>query len=104
MDINKSTKHSKIIGNFGESLICNLLSRSGFEVVIVDHTGIDIIAYNKLSEERLGITVKSRTRTPKTEDTPVNLFSYQRGKDEQQKLIEACKSFACEPWIAVYVH
>lgn len=103
MDINKSSRHSKIIGNFGESLICNILSRSGFEVVIVDHTGIDIIAYNKERDERLGITVKSRTRTPETEDSAVNVFSYQSGKDDRQQLIEACKSFACEPWIAIYV-
>jgi len=46
MEIEKSTRHQKIIGDFGENLICNWLSRSGFEVSIVDHTGIDIIAYN----------------------------------------------------------
>jgi len=46
MEIIKSSRHQKIIGNFGEQLICNMLSRTGFEVTIVDHTGIDIIAYN----------------------------------------------------------
>ena len=46
MEIIKSPRHQKIIGNFGESLICNWLSRSGFEVAVVDHTGIDIVAYN----------------------------------------------------------
>lgn len=46
MDIIKSTRHQKIIGNFGENIICNWLSRSGFEVTVVDHTGIDIVAYN----------------------------------------------------------
>jgi len=44
--IEKSTRHSKIIGNFGEQFMANWLSRSGFEVVLVDHTGIDIIAFN----------------------------------------------------------
>lgn len=43
MEIVKSSRHSKIIGDFGENLICNWLSRSGFEVSIVDHTGIDIL-------------------------------------------------------------
>lgn len=101
MDINKSSRHAKIIGDFGENLICNLLSRSGFEVVIVDHTEIDIIAYNQQTEERLGITVKSRTRTSGTEDDAVNIFK--SGNDDRQKLMNACKSFACEPWIGIYV-
>ncbi len=51
MEIDKSTRHQKIIGEFGEHLICNWLSRSGFEVTIVDHTGIDIIAYDPKTNE-----------------------------------------------------
>jgi hypothetical protein len=74
MDIVKSSRHQKIIGNFGESLICNWLSRSGFEVAIVDHTGIDIVAYDPATRQRLGITVKSRTRTAGKEDQSVNLY------------------------------
>lgn len=103
MEIKKSTRHQRIIGKFGENLICNWLSRSGFEVTIVDHTGIDIIAYNPHTKQRLGITVKSRTRDKGTEHTPVNILSYQKGKNDRQKLLDACESFACEPWIAVYV-
>lgn len=64
IDIEKSSRHSKIIGNLGEHLVCNWLSRSGFEVTVVDHTGIDVIAYNPKTRERLGITIKSRTRNP----------------------------------------
>ena len=71
MDITKSSRHRKIIGNFGEQLICNWLSRSGFEVVCVDHTGIDIIAYCPSRNKRLGITVKSRTRKRGTEGASV---------------------------------
>ncbi|MCJ7498408.1 MAG: hypothetical protein MUO78_09810, partial [candidate division Zixibacteria bacterium] len=78
-------------------------SRSKFEVTIVDHTGIDIIAYNPDTKQRLGITVKSRTRDNKTEHTPVNILSYRKGKNDRQKLKDACEYFACEPWIAVYV-
>jgi len=103
MEIIKSSRHQKIIGKFGEYAICNWLSRSGFEVTIVDHTGIDIIAYNPLTKQRLGITVKSRTRSVGKEETPVNLFSYQKGRNDRQKFLDACEAFACEPWIAIYV-
>lgn len=103
MDIVKSTRHQKIIGDCGELTICNWLSRSGLEVVIVDHTGIDIVAYNPSTKQRIGITVKSRTRTIGREESSVNIFSYQKGKNDRNKAIAACEAFACEPWIAVYV-
>jgi Holliday junction resolvase-like predicted endonuclease len=103
MEVKKSSRHQKIIGNFGESLVCNWLSRSGFEVAIVDHTGIDIIAFEPDSNQRLGITVKSRTRNKGKENESVNIFSYQKGKNDREKLLNACKAFACIPWIAVYV-
>lgn len=103
MEIIKSSRHQKIIGAFGENVICNWLSRSGFEVTLVDHTGIDIIAYYPSTKQRVGITVKSRTRNIRKENTTVNIFSYQKGKNDRQKLLDACKAFACEPWIAIYV-
>jgi hypothetical protein len=105
LEITKSSRHQKIIGEFGESLICNWLSRSGLEVTRVDHTGIDIIAYNPSvkQKQRLGITVKSRTRNVGREALSVNIFSYQKGKNDRQKLLDACKAFDCEPWIGVYV-
>ena len=103
MEIVKSSRHGKVIGSFGENIICNWLSRSGFEVIIVDHTGLDILAFNKSTGKRFGITVKSRTRTPTLEENSVNIFSYQKGKDDRKKLLLACKAFACEPWIAIYV-
>jgi Holliday junction resolvase len=103
MEITKSSRHQKIIGDFGEHIICNWLSRSGFEVILVDHTGIDIIAYKPSKKQRLGITVKSRTRDIGKERLSVNLLSYRRGKNDREKLVNACQAFACEPWIAVYV-
>ena len=103
MEINKSSRHQKIIGHFGEQLICNFLSRSGFEVTIIDHTGIDILAYCVETKKRIGITVKSRTRAINTEDDSVNLFSYRNGKNDRQKILDACQAFACEPWIGIYV-
>lgn len=103
MEIIKSSRHQRIIGNFGESLICNWLSRSGFEVTVVDHTGMDIIAYNPLTRQRLGITVKSRTRNVGKEETHVSILSYREGKNDRQRLLDACEAFSCEPWIGVYV-
>jgi hypothetical protein len=103
MQIEKSSRHSHIIGKFGEYLLCNWLSRSKFEVVIVDHTGIDLIAYNRKTKQRLGFTVKSRTRRSGTETTEVNIFSYRKRSNDCQKLEDACRYFGCKPWIAIYV-
>lgn len=103
VEIIKGSRHQKIIGDLGETLICNWLSRSGFEVALVDHTGIDIVAYNPLTKQRLGLTVKSRTRDSGKEEESVNIFSYQKTRSDRQKLLDACEAFACEPWIAVYV-
>lgn len=103
MGITKGSRHQKIIGDFGENLVCNWLSRSGFEVTVVDHTGIDIVAYDPRTQQRLGITVKSRTRDVGKEEASVNILSYQKRKDDRRKLLDACEAFACAPWIAVYV-
>ena len=103
MEIIKSSRHQRIIGIFGEALLCNWLSRSGFEVTIVDHTGIDIIGYNASTGKRIGITVKSRTRKKGQEASSVNIFSYRKGKNDRQKVIESCNAFACEPWVGIYV-
>jgi Holliday junction resolvase-like predicted endonuclease len=102
IDIEKSSRHSKIIGNLGEHLVCNWLSRSGFEMAVVDHTGIDVIAYNPRTCKRLGITVKSRTRNPGKEKTSVNIFRQNKKENDRKRLTEACRAFGCEPWIAIY--
>ncbi len=102
-EIIKSTRHSYIIGKSGEYILCNWLSRSEFEVAIVDHTGLDIVAFNPKTEQRFGITVKSRTRVISKEADSVNIFSYRGHKNDRKRLLDACKAFECEPWIAVYV-
>ena len=98
--IEKSTRHSKIIGNYGENLVCNYLSRAHFEAAIVDHTGIDVIAYNPNWKKRIGISVKSRTRYQGTEAGSVFVLNTEKDED---KFLSACESFGCEPWIGVYV-
>lgn len=99
-----STRHRKIVGEYGKHLVCNWVSRSGFEVTIADHTGLDLIAYDPRAKKRLGITVKTRSRIKQSEHHPVTLFKKYRNKtDDRQKLLDACKAFGCEPWLAVYV-
>lgn len=98
MPIVKSKRHSKHIGQLGEAVVCNMLSRSGFEVMLVDHVGIDVVA-SRLDVGRIGISVKSRTRdTKKHEHRSVTLFNIQ-----DANLEEACQDFALEPWVAIYV-
>jgi len=103
LEITKGGRFAKIIGNFGENVVCNWLSRSGFDVALIDHTGIDVVAYQPTTKKRLGITVKSRTRLAGSENDSVNLFPNLSGDGDRQRVIDACKAFACEPWIAVYV-
>ena len=101
MQIDKSTRHTKLIGECGEAIVGNWLSRSGFEVALVDHTGIDAVAYQPSTGERLGLTVKSRTRKPGTENGPVYVF--RRKARDREKVVAACRAFGCEPWLAIYV-
>ncbi|MBI3043929.1 MAG: hypothetical protein HYY78_14010 [Betaproteobacteria bacterium] len=99
--MDKSSRHRKIIGEFGESVISNWLSRSGFEVVSVDHTGIDLIAYHRATGQRLGVTVKSRARESGKDNISVNIFNQK--KNDRKKVLDACGAFACLPWLGVYV-
>lgn len=99
--IHKSSRHSEIIGQLGEVLICNWLSRSGFETSIIDHTGIDIIAYNSKTDRRFGISVKARTRVKGTERDHVTLLDDK--KNDRKKLLDACRAFSCDPWVGIYL-
>ena len=94
----KSSRHSKITGNFGEALILYWLSKRGFECANVDHTGIDLIARRPSSEDVLGISVKCRSRTEARDEAGVNLLHANDNKIE-----EACRAFGCIPYVAVVV-
>jgi len=65
----------------------------------VDHTGIDLIAKRPRSDERLGISVKSRSRAPGTEAASVNIGH----PGDLAKVVAACDAFRCVPYFAIVV-
>ncbi len=94
----RSSRQSKVSGQFGETLVAYLLSKNGFEVAHVDHTGLDILAYNKKSKRRLGISVKTRTRDPRGANSSVNFLL-----EDLTRLKAACWAFSAEPYVAAVV-
>lgn len=97
-EINKSTRHSKITGNFSENLVLYILSKHGFECANVDHTGIDIIARNPKTKELMGISVKSRSRNIGKEGQYVSIPN-----ENIEKVDNACLAFGCKPYFAIVV-
>lgn len=98
MDLLKSTRHSKITGDFGETLVLYWLSKYGFECAKVDHTGIDLIARNPHTAEVMGISVKSRSRNIGKETEHMRISA-----DNFVKARTACESFKCIPYFAIVV-
>ena len=98
MHIAKSSRHAKIAGDFGEMLVLYWLSKYGFECAKVDHTGIDLIARNPNTKERMGISVKCRTRDVGTEMDSVAIK-----KKDFDKIGNACEAFGCTPYLAMVV-
>jgi Holliday junction resolvase-like predicted endonuclease len=98
MRITKSTRHAKITGDFGETLVLYWLSKYGFECARVDHTGIDIIARNPQTGEIMGISVKSRSRTEDTKDDYVSIPN-----DNFDKAENTCAAFGCVPYFAIVI-
>lgn len=96
VQVNKSSRHSKITGDFAEHLILYWLSKHGFESARVDHTGIDLIARNPHTKELMGISVKSRSRNPGTESTSISIHA-----SDIQKAASACEAFGCVPYFAI---
>ncbi len=98
MKIKKSSRHSKITGNFAENLILYWLSKYNFECANIDHTGIDIVAKNSHTKELMGISVKSRSRKEGTEGGYLGISN-----DNFDKIEKACKSFSCVPYFAFVI-
>jgi hypothetical protein len=96
--VKKSTRHSKITGDFAEALVLYWFSKYGYECARIDHTGIDLIARDPGGPEVMGISVKSRSRYEGTEKVSVNL-----PPDGFEKARRACEAFGCVPYYAVVV-
>ncbi len=96
--LEKSSRHSKITGDFAERLVLYWLSKYGFECAYVDHTGIDIIARNPCNRELMGISVKSRSRNVGKEEECVSL-----PKENFEKAKEACRAFGCISYFAIVI-
>ena len=94
----KSTRHSKITGDFAEAFVLYWLSKHGYECARVDHTGIDLIARSPHSDDVLGISVKCRSRYDGTENDSINLPA-----DGFEKAKTACEAFRCVPYYAILV-
>lgn len=98
MEILKSSRHAKITGDFGETVVLYWLSKYGFECARVDHTGIDIIARNRHTRELMGLSVKSRSRTKETEEDYLTI-----PRKDFEKANAACEAFGCVPYFAFVV-
>ena len=92
----KSSRHSKITGDFGEALVLYWLSKRGFECARIDHVGIDLLARRLNSAEVLGISVKCRSRNEGRETSGVNLL-----RKHDEKIEKACKAFMSIPYVAI---
>ena len=92
----KSSRHSKIVGDFAEALVLYWLSKYGYECARVDHTGIDLIA--RAPKEVMGISVKCRDRYDHREKASINLPA-----DGFDKARKACDAFGCVPYYAIVV-
>ena len=98
MKINKGPMHAKITGDFGEALVLYWLSKYGFECASFDHTGIDIIARNRLTKEVIGVSVKSRSRNEGSEDDSISIPN-----DNFAKAEVVCAAFGWVPYFAIVV-
>jgi Holliday junction resolvase-like predicted endonuclease len=98
MEPTKSSRHSKITGDFAEHLVLYWLSKYGFECARIDHTGIDLIARNPHTNEIMGISVKSRSRRAGTEHHNLRIPA-----DHFDKATRACHAFNCVPYFAIVI-
>lgn len=98
MQISKSSRHSKITGDFCEALVLYWLSKYGFECAMIDHTGIDILARNPVTKELMGISVKGRSRNQGAEETYINVPN-----ENFNKVDAACETFNCTPYFALVI-
>jgi len=91
----KSSRHSKIAGDFGEMIVLYYLSRYGFECARIDHTGIDLLARSADESRPRGISVKTASRIESRKDKPSR-----QPRSLLDEATKACVPFNAEPYIA----
>src|SRR2546425_9568540 len=92
----KSSRHSKIAGDFGEMIVLYYLSRYGFECARIDHTGIDLLARSADESRPRGITVKTASRIEARKDKPSR-----QPLSLMDEATRACIPFNAEPYVAI---
>ena len=92
----KSSRHSKIAGDFGEMIVLYYLSRYGFECARIDHTGIDLLARSADESRPRGITVKTASRIESRKDKPSR-----QPLSLMDEATKACVPFNADPYIAI---
>ncbi len=88
-----SSNDSRITGKFAEHLVLYWLSKKGYECVLADHIGIDIIASK--DGERLGIQVKSRSRKENQTGSSYTKFTMPSPRKHIADVRKACEDFGC---------
>lgn len=91
-----SINHKQIVGDFGEHLVLYLLSKNGYECVLANHVGIDIIVKDHKRAENLGISVKTRCRFEGKEKESVSI-----PKSNFYNLSKTCRIFNLIPYFAI---
>ncbi len=74
------------------------LSKRNYEPALVDYVGIDIVSYDKFKDERIGISVKSRTRKEGTETENISMKA-----NQIPKIRKACDYFDCKPYFGCVI-
>ena len=92
----KSSRHSKIAGDFGEMLVLYYLSRYGLECARIDHTGIDLLARTEAEEKPWGISVKTASREESRKKKARTLSG-----SDIEAAERACIAFNATPYLAI---
>jgi len=97
VQIHKSTRHSKLTGDFGRLSYSTGYRSTAMSAHEWTH-GIDIIARAPRSREVLGISVKSRSRLPGTERSP-----FPSRKRSSPRSPEPAGRFCCTPHFGIVI-
>ena len=98
MQLEYSSNHAHITGDFAEHLLLYWLSKKGYECVHASQIGIDIIASK--DGKRMGISVKSRSRKEGKSDYGITMNNPTK---HIEKIRKTCESFNCEEYFAFVI-